>query len=187
MTMVQSNMLVLRAMTADDAAIVARLHAASWRTAYRGILSDEYLAGEVELERIYAWTKRFERFDDTQFGVIASFGVYPVGFVFVLCDVDAVYGNLVDNLHVAPEARSAGIGPQLLAAAAAGIEERRWNRRVHLWVWDANMRARAFYKRMGGREVESTLKSAPDGTEAKSWRVVWDDVSALQLQQRNTA
>jgi GNAT superfamily N-acetyltransferase len=164
MTMVQSNMLVLRAMTADDAAIVARLHAASWRTAYRGILSDEYLAGEVELERMY-----------------------PVGFVFVLCDVDAVYGNLVDNLHVAPEARSAGIGPQLLAAAAAGIEERRWNRRVHLWVWDANMRARAFYKRMGGREVESTLKSAPDGTEAKSWRVVWDDVSALQLQQRNTA
>ena len=41
--------LTLRAMTAADATIVARLHAASWRTAYRGILSEEYLAGDVEL------------------------------------------------------------------------------------------------------------------------------------------
>ena len=35
----------LRSMTADDVPIVAALHAASWRRAYRGILGDDYLDG----------------------------------------------------------------------------------------------------------------------------------------------
>ena len=172
--------LTLRAMTATDATIVARLHAASWRTAYRGILSEEYLAGDVDLEREYVWTKRLERLVALQFGVIAAFGAIPVGFVFVEGHVDPVYGNLIDNLHVSPEARSAGIGPQLLAAAANGMAERGWDRRVHLWVWNANTRARAFYARLGGREVETGMKSVADGTEAQTWRVVWDDFDALR-------
>ena len=180
----QMPTLTLRPITPDDAGVVASLHAASWRTAYRGILSDEYLAGEVVLEREYAWGKRLELRDDSQFGVIAAFGAFPVGFVFVIGAADPMFGNLVDNLHVASEARSAGIGPQLLAAAADGIEARGWDRRAHLWVWDANVRARAFYARMGGREVETTLKSAPDGTEAKTWRVVWDDVGTLRAPAR---
>ena len=171
--------LTLRPMSADDATIVANLHAASWRTAYRGILSDEYLAGEVVLERQHAWLARLDVRDESQFGVLASFDDVAVGFVYLMANVDPVYGTLVDNLHVVTEARSAGIGPRLLAAAAAGIIERGWDDRVHLWVWDANVRARAFYARMGGREVETMLKVAPDGTEAQTWRVAWDDSREL--------
>ncbi len=171
--------LTLRPISADDATIVANLHAASWRTAYRGILSDDYLSGEVVQERQYAWQKRLEVIDDSQFGVIAAFDRIAVGFVFVIGQADPVYGNLIDNLHVVTEARSAGIGPQLLAAAADGMCVRAWDRRAHLWVWDANMRARAFYARMGGREIETVMKSAPDGTEARTWRVAWGDLRAL--------
>lgn len=175
--------LTLRPMVADDATIVANLHAASWRTAYRGILSDDYLAGEVVAERQYAWQKRLEVRDDSQFGVIAAIDGIAVGFVFVIGQADPAFGTLIDNLHVSPEARSAGIGPQLLAAAAAGIIERGWDTRVHLWVWDANVRARAFYARMGGRETETTMKTAPDGTEAQTWRVVWEDVRVFAAQR----
>lgn len=171
--------LTLRPMCAEDAEIVANLHAASWRSAYRGILSDDYLASDVVLERQSVWSKRLEVRDDSQFGTLASVGAVPVGFIYVMANVDPVYGTLVDNLHVVSEARSAGIGPRLLAAATDGIVEREWDRRVHLWVWDANMRARAFYARMGGREVETAMKSAPDGTEAQTWRVAWDDARAF--------
>lgn len=177
----------LRPMLAEDATAVANIHAASWRTAYRGILSDAYLAGDVVPERQQVWQENLEVRDDSQFGVIAVLDDIPVGFVFVVGRVDPVYGNLVDNLHVSPEARSAGIGPQLLAAAADGMRDRVWDRRAHLWVWDANVRARAFYARLGGREVETMLKTAPDGTEAKTWRVVWDDVAALWRPSRSAS
>ena len=175
--------LTLRPIAADDATIVANLHAASWSTAYRGILSDEYLAGDVLRERQSAWQERLDVRDESQFGVLASFGDVPVGFVYLVADVDPVHGTLVDNLHVVGEARSAGVGPTLLAAAAEGVVSRKWDIRVHLWVWDANVRARAFYARMGGREVETMMKSAPDGTAAKTWRVAWDDVRAFGAPQ----
>lgn len=180
MTTIRADSLVLRPITLADAAVVASLHAASWRTAYRGILSDEYLAGDVLREREFAWLTRLAERDDAQFGVLASLGAVAVGFVYLIRILDPNYGSLVDNLHVVSEARSAGIGPRLLAAAADGIIARAWDTRVHLWVWDANVRARAFYARMGGREVETTMKSAPDGTVAATWRVVWDDVAKFQ-------
>jgi len=172
--------LIFRLMLASDASSVGALHAASWRSAYRGILSDDYLAGDVELDRAVVWKRRFDTPDETRFGVMAELGGVPVGFVYVIASADVVWGNLVDNLHVSPEARSAGIGPQLLARAAGEIEERGWDRRMHLWVYDANTRARAFYARIGGREVESIIeKDTPDSGVAKSWRVAWPDVSAL--------
>lgn len=43
---IPANTLALRLITRADAGVVASLHAASWRTAYRGILSDKYLAGD---------------------------------------------------------------------------------------------------------------------------------------------
>lgn len=171
--------LSLRAMTADDATIVAALHAASWRTAYRGILSDEYLAGEVELERAFTWKRRLDVLTDKQFGIIAMLGAIPVGFTFIVGHDDPTWGNLVDNLHVATEARSAGIGPRLLAAAARGIEERGWDRRVYLRVYDANERARKFYRRLGGVEIESIMKATVEGNLEKEWRVIWPDLRAL--------
>ena len=171
--------LSVRAMTRSDAHLVAALHAASWRTAYRGILSDAYLAGEIDAERAFAWTRRLEALDDTQFGVVAYLGTVPVGFTFVFGNADPQWGCLVDNLHVATEARSAGIGPQLLAAAAAAIAERGWDRRVHLFVFDANVRARAFYARVGGVEVEMLMKPTVEGDLAKEWRVAWPDIAAL--------
>ena len=178
--------LSLRAITANDDTVVAALHTASWRTAYRGlgILSDEYLAGEVELERAFSWKRRLSALTVAQFGVIASFGSLPVGFTFVIGHDDPVWGTLIDNLHVLPEARSAGIGPQLLAEAARGIEARGWDRRAYLRVYDANTRARAFYKRMGGVEVDTFLKATVEGNMAQEWRVVWPDISALMLPVR---
>ena len=46
-----------RPATPDDAAAIAKLHADSWRVAYRGMLSDEYLNGPVFDERLAVWTQ----------------------------------------------------------------------------------------------------------------------------------
>ena len=113
--------ITLRAMRADDAATVAALHAASWRTAYRHILSAEYLAGPVDEERVRHWQARLAAPDHSRFGVIAMEGERPVGFVYVIADADPRWGHLIDNLHVLTERRGLGIGPQLLLCLMADV------------------------------------------------------------------
>ena len=49
---------VLRPMRVDDIELVAALHVASWRTAYRGIFTDVYLDTVAEAERRAHWTRR---------------------------------------------------------------------------------------------------------------------------------
>ncbi len=166
-------------MTPADAAAVAALHAASWRSAYRGILSDRYLDERAEADRSAFWLERLGAPDASRFGVVAQQGETAVGFVYVVAHADPTWGTLIDSLHVSPQARSAGIGARLLAAAARGMSARGWDRRVHLWVYDANVRARAFYARMRGREVETIMKATPDGVTARSWRVAWRDLDEL--------
>ena len=38
-----------------DLPSIAKLHAASWRAAYRGIFSDEFLDGDLEADRMQSW------------------------------------------------------------------------------------------------------------------------------------
>ncbi|MBI5268002.1 MAG: GNAT family N-acetyltransferase, partial [candidate division Zixibacteria bacterium] len=47
-----------RIATPADAPAIAELHAASWRTAYRGVLSDTYLDGNIIDERTAVWHSR---------------------------------------------------------------------------------------------------------------------------------
>ncbi len=166
-------------MRAADADAVAALHAASWRSAYRDILSESYLRDGVDADRDATWHQRLDTPNEDAFGVVTLRDGAMVGFVYVIGHADAIHGALIDNLHVAPGARSAGLGPRLLEAAARGIEARGWGPRVFLWVYDANVRARAFYARSGGAEVEQVRKRAPDGQDALEWRVVWPDVAVL--------
>ena len=171
--------LTFRPMRAADANAVAALHAASWRSAYRDILSHRYLEEEVDTDRAATWHQRLDTPKQDAFGVVALREGAMVGFVYVIGHADATHGTLIDNLHVAPGARSAGLGPRLLEAAALGIESRGWGPRIFLWVYDANVRARAFYARVGGAEVEQLRKRAPDGQDVLEWRVCWPDLAVL--------
>jgi ribosomal protein S18 acetylase RimI-like enzyme len=171
--------LTLRPLRPGDADAVAALHATSWRSAYRGILSDAYLKEAVDADHASTWHVRLGEPRDDAFGKTAVRDGALVGFVYVTQVSDVRWGVLIDNLHVAPGARSAGIGPRLLDAAARGIDARGWGRRVHLWVHDANVRARRFYARVGGVEVEQVLKLAPDGQSLPEWRVAWTDAAVL--------
>jgi len=174
--------LSLRLMQPADGPGVAALHAASWRSVYRGILTDAFLDGPVHEDRAQVWEARLQRTDaDTNFGIVAESDGVLVGFVYVIGNADPGYGTLIDNLHVDPSQRSSGLGPRLLDAAARGIAMRALDMRLHLWVFAANVRARAFYARMRGTEVEMIEKLTADGLLATEFRVAWDDAGALIL------
>lgn len=101
--------LSLRAMTPRDAAAVAALHAASWRSAYRGIFSDHFLDHEVVQERQQAWRDRLQpQASATDWGLVAEDDTGRlVGFAYVMPHHDPDWGDYIDNLPSHRRAREA--------------------------------------------------------------------------------
>jgi GNAT superfamily N-acetyltransferase len=168
-------MITLRPVTSADAALLAELHIESWRVAYRGLLRDAYLDGPIEPERLAVWRERLDAMGPSHFGFVAEEAGDAVGFAFLYGNHDPRWGTLLDNLHVRPSRRGGGIGRRLLEASAAESARRCPGSPLHLFVYEDNPSARAFYARMGGREVERQVKEQPGGGLLADWRVVWDD------------
>ncbi len=171
----------IRRATHLDAAAVAKLHAGSWRSAYRGLLSDEYLDGRIFADRSSLWRERLSSLDsDSILVLLASHDVEPIGFVCVILDEDEHWGALLDNLHVLPAWKGKGLGRRLMSEAARWVLSRRPGSALHLWVIEENREARSFYDRLGGRPQDKKLWSAPDGRELRLIRYVWNDPSRVE-------
>jgi ribosomal protein S18 acetylase RimI-like enzyme len=162
-----------RAATQADAPAVAALHAESWRFAYRGAYSDEYLDGPVFEDRARVWNERLSSPPANQYVVLAEDADGLVGFACAYGAEDERWGTLVDNLHVRPALHRSGIGRRLLAEVAA------WNlveypgSGVYLWVLAQNARAQAFYQHLGAKDVGTKTSVPPGGGSTVARRYVW--------------
>ena len=167
----------LHAISVADLDAVAALHCASWRIAYRGILTAAYLDGDLLTDRREVWHLKLSMMTERQFGWLAKHDGEPVGFVFASIDHDPTWGTLVDNLHVLPSHHGAGIGRGLLMAVAHFARERAKANATHaglfLWCLEQNIRARAFYEHLGAEAVERIVSTAADGQSHPKWRCAW--------------
>jgi len=135
----------------DDALALAHLHTESWRSAYRGLVPDDFLAVRAadELRRLWLARLREPRGDGQQILKAVCEGAI-VGLACVFSDADLTWGARLENLHVKPAMKGQGIGWRLFSAC------RDWTRHgarattMHLWVLEKNYPARAFYERQGG-------------------------------------
>ena len=163
----------IRAASAADADAIAALHAASWRSAYRGIFKDSTLGPTLDGERRRHWRGRLAAMAAADTVLIAD----GLGFIAVWAQGDAGFGAYIDNLHVHPEQRSAGLGRRLLGDAMRRVAQR-GESHAYLWVFDANIRAIDFYRRLGGEIVEHGLVEI-DGSKVPESRIVWRDTQRL--------
>jgi ribosomal protein S18 acetylase RimI-like enzyme len=163
----------------DDWPAIAAIHAASWQSAYRGIYPDSYLDEEVPDERRTFWRDALAVMDRELNSVfLAEEDGDPVGFACIRREAEAE-GPLLDNLHVMPERKGRGIGRRLIAAAAEWLVGREPHATLQLVVWFDNRPARAFYARLGGREVETFEVGTPGGGKALQIRVRWEQAADL--------
>jgi ribosomal protein S18 acetylase RimI-like enzyme len=169
----------IRQATERDADSIAQLHAQSWRTAYRGALSDAYLDGPIEAERIELWRGRFAQSAPNQFIAVAESPEKIVGFVCAYGGDDGRWGTFLDNLHVALEHKRQGIGAQLMGAVASWSARAYPGRGVYLWVLQSNIAAQRFYARLGGENAGSDVWTPPDGSALPKLRIAWRDAEAL--------
>ena len=154
---------LLRPAQVQDATAIAALHAESWRRHYRGAYADDYLDGDLDVDRLEAWTARLEHPKANAVTALAETDGILVGFVHALVDHDVRWGSLIENLHVRHGWQRQGVGRGLMAAAATGVAEISRHAPVHLWVLQQNSRAQAFYRALGGACVEHALCPAPGG------------------------
>jgi ribosomal protein S18 acetylase RimI-like enzyme len=171
--------ITLRRAGPDDWAAVAAIHAASWRSAYRGIYPDAYLDDEVPEERRAFWRAALAEMEpELDAAFLAEQAGVPVGFACVRRRAEAA-GPLLDNLHVLPERKGEGIGRRLIGAASAWLVAREAQAALQLVVWKDNVAARGFYARLGGREVAEFEVETPGGGSAAQVRVRWERAADL--------
>ncbi|MFI5271588.1 MAG: GNAT family N-acetyltransferase [Ktedonobacterales bacterium] len=145
-------MLTIRTATAADAAAIAAVHVASWRTTYRGIVPDAHLDGLAVADREAAWARTLGNPAAPSFAFVARDDVGRVaGFASggPRRDGPAEYAGELYAIYLLREAQGQGAGRRLVAAVARELAARGTESLLR-WVFAQNP-ARRFYEALGGQ------------------------------------
>ena len=169
----------IRPATSLDVPSIAALHAASWRYAYRGAMSDEYLAGDVVADRLSVWTERMGTPNEHQYVVVAEANDQIVGFACAYANDHPQWGSLLDNIHINQSFQRAGVGTRIMRSVAAWCVAVAPQVPLYLWVLETNVDAQAFYRNFGAAEVGHDVWVPPGGGAVRRCRIAWDSPDAL--------
>ncbi len=186
-------MISIRRARPGDAVGIAAVHVAAWRSAYPGILPNDYLA-RLSVPRQAAHYDRAVRSGSGVFVAVASgIDVPPgerpriVGFataarVFMADPVLA--DGEIGTLYVLDDWRERGLGRRLMRAAGSYLAEIGCQA-AYLWVLRENP-SRWFYLRLGGRPVaEAEIRVA--GRAVMQMAFVWDPIERLLTESTSAA
>lgn len=143
-------------------------------------MTDAYLDGPVLTDRQKTWYERLTKPAENQYVLLAETDGQPSGFVCVFWHDDAVFGTLIDNLHVRKEQKGQGIGTGLMQQVAQRLEQHFGEEKFYLWVLEKNHPTRRFYESVGGISHESAVHTMPDGEQHVALRYVWRDFELLK-------
>lgn len=172
-------MFEVRSATYSDYDAIAALHATSWKSTYRGILSDHFLDTEVQNELINMWHNRLRSPAANQVITLVVQNDKIIGFACLYLNDSANFGSLLDNLHVSTNHQKLGVGKLLMRKCATSILDTGNSKKMYLWVFNANQSAKQVYEIWGGINIETVTKKNVDGTEANVCRYIWEDVTFL--------
>lgn len=134
----------------DDAAAIARVHVASWRVAYAGLMPDAVrLHASFTVERREArWRDILARGASEERTFVVVAGGHIAGFASTGPNRDEGADPATSELYALyldPDAWGLGLGRTLLAEAVADLRARARSA-VTLWVLEGNVKARRFYE-----------------------------------------
>jgi GNAT superfamily N-acetyltransferase len=158
------NDLIRRAMPMD-AERLAVVHVETWRSTYRGILGDGYLAALDVEARARWWTRVIA---DGAIVHVADVDDEPVGYCWVGSSADTGWGEVI-AIYVHPDHWGQGHGRQLLGAGEMSLRDEGHGNAL-LWVLAANRRARDFYERQGWRASKPLRIEEIGGTQVTEVR-----------------
>lgn len=155
-------MIEIRWSTAEDAQALARLHAASWRNAYAGILSRPSIERMVSHRGAAFW----RRTSGAGRALVLTLDGAVLGYATMGFDRRAARTGDTDTgeifeLYLAPEAQGVGLGRRLFEAARGELSAYGL-RRLRVWALAENEVGCRFYRALGGEEWSRTRERIGD-------------------------
>lgn len=139
--------LEIRPATVDDARDIATVHIASWREAYAGLISEEFLASLDVDRRAEEWRTHLASPNVRTWVAVHEATIRGFLALGPSRDEDASASTLeIYAIYLEPSAWGSGIARELLRTVTAEVPP---HVPVTLWALAANERARHFYRRHG--------------------------------------
>ena len=169
--------MLIRQASIVDAAGIAIVHVDTWRTAYPGIVPQDYLDNlsyETHTQRWITWLSN----PQTYAYVAEDEPGQIVGFVSggPPRDVDPQYEAELYSIYILKGHQDQGIGLSLTRALVERLLQERMSSML-LWTLPAGPASR-FYEALGGKQVK-TMKATLGGTEIDEVAYGWTDIRVL--------
>lgn len=146
--MINISKIVIRIANIQDAISMSIIHANSWKKAYKGLLSDEYLNGIKDTRWIGMITKGLK--DGTMNAWVATIEDKIIACTCVGNSRYQGYEGQLEliSIYVLPEYWNSGIGSLILSEVMEYALSNNYLE-VGLWVLDGNSQAMSFYEKNG--------------------------------------
>ncbi len=164
-----------------DAGAIARVHVATWRAAYAGIVPDSYLVAMTEVRTMRQWRHLLGRPQAEETVLVAEVesasGAQVVGFGSSGSSRarNLPYRGEIYTLYVADDWQNRGIGRVLISALFQDLVARGHGDAI-IWVLSANP-SRFFYEAVGGSPVAERQERFA-GTDLDETGYAWPDLDA---------
>jgi ribosomal protein S18 acetylase RimI-like enzyme len=162
----------------SDAEELARVHVASWRETYRGLLADAFLARMSEP----GFTRRFRRALTQPGAGITLAAADRYGLVGYAqggpSRRDASGEAEIATLYVLRQAQGQGLGARLMAQTARALTANGATS-LMISVLRDNIRARGFYEHLGGEPETARQEPGPGGRLLYEVAYRWRDIRTL--------
>jgi ribosomal protein S18 acetylase RimI-like enzyme len=168
--------MTVRVAVVADAPAIGRVHVASWRTTYPGMLPDSYLAALDVDDYSRRWLRTLTDPERRSTVLVAEEAGMVVGFASFgrERDRDPRYEGELYAIYLLKEAQRRGHGRELIRASAAALAEQGWTAMV-VWVLRDNHGSRRFYERMGGTYLRERELDFGSGVRAREVSYLWPD------------
>lgn len=174
MTWMGEDEMLIRLAELEDAFGIAKVHVDSWRTTYKGIVSDSYLDSLSYEEREQNWKRGIEH---NHIYIAEDRNRQIVGFATGGKERTGKYEQYVGELYaiyLLEEAQGKGIGRKLLKAVVDDLKEMKLNSML-IWALEENPACR-FYERLGGNRID-TSEIEIDSQKLSEFAFGWDNLT----------
>lgn len=154
----------------DDRFAISKVYEESWKYAYQGIVSQDYLNGIPKGE----WASHIEQANRKSLVMVRDEIIIGTSS-FGKSRMEEMHGfGEIISLYFLPEYMRKGYGRLLLQAVVSELKEIGFDK-AFLWVLEQNWNARYFYEKFGFVQTERSLISTIGGKELKEVQYCYQD------------
>lgn len=142
------NGMIVRRAEKEDVRQISEILVEDWKTAYRGIIDDDFLDSMSVEQRYEIEVKRYQKY------LVATDGKEILGYAWLEPAEDETADCEIIALYVRYAKRNHGIGKLLMQHAFSYFREI-GKKRMIIWCLKENEASRRFYEKTGGKEFQT--------------------------------